>query len=269
MTTKRRQPLWSPASNAPESMDFSASENAQLEAMRGAWSVLRRTFEQWIVVGRGLQTLRDRAERIGGRKTFQRLRDQQGIGQLDKGIVSRLLKIMDNLSQVTEWHSTLGEAQQVEWASPNAVYKHCPLFAKAGKPQARPAAGKSPNLAEVVEKQEATIVRQEATIEKLEAERESRGRRARPSLDEARKLYLDAMRRDCKSWRQVQDEVGAVRLQAEQLRKRLPVHDGSEKEKAADQFQREFNQSLGAAQPRRRSRVGTLGPRDPDQPQAA
>jgi hypothetical protein len=237
MTTKRRPPLWAPGSNAPESMDFSASENAQLEAMRGAWSVLRRTFEQWIVVGRGLQTLRDRAERIGGRKTFQRLRDQQGIGQLDKGIVSRLLKIMDNLPQVTEWHSTLGEAQQVEWASPNAVYKHCPLFAKAGKPQARPAAGKSENLARIVEQQD-------AKIEKLENQLES-GKRAEPSLDEARKLYLDAMRRHCKSKRQVHSALAVLVHKAKAIQKLLPVSDGSEEEAALIQAGHQIDKGLG------------------------
>jgi len=101
------------------------------------------TFEFWIVIARGLRALKDKAERIGGRFTFDRLREREGLGGrdkqgkeiLNKTRASRLLAILDHIAEVEAWRATLTEKQRFEWASPEAVSRHCLVFAKP-KPDA-------------------------------------------------------------------------------------------------------------------------------------
>src|SRR4051794_39776770 len=113
--------------NAPESANLTAEERAEVEVGRTAMATLAKTFDVWVSVGRAIKTLRERARLLGGRKAFQRLLDQQGFGadQLDKATVSRLLKIMDALAEVTAWHESLTDKQRRDWSSPSAVHKHC------------------------------------------------------------------------------------------------------------------------------------------------
>jgi hypothetical protein len=124
--------------NAPTFL--SASEGETLEAARAAWAGLKkRTFEGWIAIGKGIRILRRRADQLGGRKTFQRLMAEQGFRidgpkserQFDKTTAIRLLQVMEQETEVRIWHQQLAPAQQVEWASPNAILRHCPIFAKA------------------------------------------------------------------------------------------------------------------------------------------
>ena len=44
---------------------------------------------------------------------------------------TRLLQIMEHLPEVSAWHASLNDQQQVAWASPSAVFKHCPVFANS------------------------------------------------------------------------------------------------------------------------------------------
>jgi hypothetical protein len=89
---------------------------------------LRRTFDHWVKVGRGLQLLRQKADQIGTRNAFNDLRDQHRLGDkhFRKEVVSRLLKVMDNLEAVEAWRATLTEKQRVEWASPDNAHKKPP-----------------------------------------------------------------------------------------------------------------------------------------------
>jgi hypothetical protein len=134
--------------NAPTSL--SASDDETLEAARVAWAgQKKRTFEGWITIGKGIRILRRRADHIGGRKTFHRLLAEQGFRvdgpklerQFDKTTATRLLQVMEQETEVRIWHQQLTPVQQAEWASPNAILRHCPLFAKPeknreGKPSA-------------------------------------------------------------------------------------------------------------------------------------
>jgi hypothetical protein len=43
-------------------------------------------------------------------------------------VVSRLIKVMDNLEAVEAWRATLTEKQRVEWASPDTIIRRCPVF---------------------------------------------------------------------------------------------------------------------------------------------
>src|SRR5262249_58261894 len=53
--------------NIPGLPSLSHEEITYVEAAREALVTIKRTFEFWIVIARGLQTLKDKAERIGGR----------------------------------------------------------------------------------------------------------------------------------------------------------------------------------------------------------
>jgi hypothetical protein len=133
--------------NAPTSLF--AFEDEALEAARTEWAALKkRTFTSWMIVGKGIRTLRQRADRLGGRKTFQRLMAEQGLRidgpkserQFDKTTAVRLLQVMEQETEVRIWHDQLPPARQAEWASPNAILRHCPIFAKPKltKPSASP-----------------------------------------------------------------------------------------------------------------------------------
>jgi hypothetical protein len=66
--------------NAPESRAFSQDEKVVLENSRQAWGVIRKTFDSYVTVGRGVMLIRDKADAIGGRKTFARLLEQEDLG---------------------------------------------------------------------------------------------------------------------------------------------------------------------------------------------
>ena len=124
------------------SADFSTAEDTQLDAAREVWSGLKRTFQSWMVLGRGVRIIRQRADQIGGRKTFQRLMAEQGFQmdgpkaqrQFNKVTATRLLQVMAREPEVIEWHESLSPADQIAWASPDAVLNHCPIFAKPKDP---------------------------------------------------------------------------------------------------------------------------------------
>ena len=133
--------------NAPTS--FSAFEDDALEAARTEWAALKkRTFASWMAIGKGIRILRLRADRLGGRNTFQRLMAEQGFRmdgpkperQFDKTTAIRLLRVMEQETEVRIWHDQLPSAQQANWASPNAILRHCPIFAKpkSTEPSASP-----------------------------------------------------------------------------------------------------------------------------------
>ena len=124
--------------NQPETGSLSLAEHATVEAGRLAMSSLNKTLDLWIAIARAIKTLRDKADRLGGRWDFQRLMAQNGFRMdgtphekvLDKAIVSKLLTILDRLPEVMAWYEKLTPKQRREWAAPTTVLKHCPVFAK-------------------------------------------------------------------------------------------------------------------------------------------
>lgn len=113
-------------------IEISAEARIKTEGARQALLALRKTFQHWVMIGDAIGALRARAEELGGRKTFHRLLEQQGLGTLvkAKAITSRLEKIMARLPEVEAWHRSLTEKQQIEWSSPGSIINHCPIFAK-------------------------------------------------------------------------------------------------------------------------------------------
>ena len=150
ITTKRRRqfeelrnyylrPIPPPAHhNGPDLPSLSREEHNYVEAAREVLALRKRTFEFWMVVARGLRSLKDKADRIGGKFTFDRLREREGLGGkrrdgtdiLGKARVSRLLAILEHLPEVETWRADITDKQRFDWASPEAVYRHCPVFAK-------------------------------------------------------------------------------------------------------------------------------------------
>jgi hypothetical protein len=124
--------------NAPEfaALSFEENENAKLDAARDAFTRLKRAFEDWVVIGKGLKVLQLKAVELNlGRKTFKRLREQIGFGGISDATVTRALAILDNLPAVTKWRQSLSERERYQWASPDAVHRHCPKFQKDKKPK--------------------------------------------------------------------------------------------------------------------------------------
>jgi hypothetical protein len=141
---RRQRAKQEPGTNSPDLPSLSHEEVTCVEAARDALATIKRTFEFWMVIARGLRTLKDKAERIGGRFTFDRLREREGLGGrnkqgkevLNKTRVSRLLFILAHLAEVEAWRKNLTDKQRFDWASPEAIIRRCPVFAKAKDPNA-------------------------------------------------------------------------------------------------------------------------------------
>jgi hypothetical protein len=131
---------------------FSADEIAVLEAGRASVRTLKKTIEIWFSIGRAVQIIRKQADALGGRNAFERLMEQEGFrlakngkqGLFQPATITRLLQIMqpDNFTRVVAWHEGLPDHRKIAWASPDSVFKHCPVFGKArpastAKPQGK------------------------------------------------------------------------------------------------------------------------------------
>jgi hypothetical protein len=99
-------------------------ERIVVAAGREAWASITKTFETWVVLGEAIVTLRNKADNIGGRKAFLRLLDQNGLGKIDGGEISRLEKIMANIDAVRAWHKGLPLNRQIAWSSPSSVIRN-------------------------------------------------------------------------------------------------------------------------------------------------
>jgi hypothetical protein len=73
-------------------IETTPDERRVLNAAHLASIALRRTFDHWVTVGRGMQLLRQKADQIGTRNAFNDLRDQHRLGDkhFRKEVVSRL-----------------------------------------------------------------------------------------------------------------------------------------------------------------------------------
>jgi hypothetical protein len=99
--------------SGPGNTDLNPTDDERriLDAARAAAVDLKRTFDNWVTMGRGLQLLRKKADLLGTRHAFNDLRHQNGLGDrfFNKTRVSRLLRVMDELEAVDKWRATLTE----------------------------------------------------------------------------------------------------------------------------------------------------------------
>lgn len=124
--------------NTPGLPALNKSESGYIERALEAMAVLRKTFEFWVAIGRGLKALHVKAEQLGGKQTYDRLRERESLGKeiITKTRSSPLLAIIDNLSAVEAWRADeLDDKERFNWASPEAAHRHCPVFAKDKEPR--------------------------------------------------------------------------------------------------------------------------------------
>jgi hypothetical protein len=187
-TYYRKPPV---SDNAPESSSLTPDERAYIEAGLSALALLRKTFESWVTVGRAIQTLREKADRMGTRKAFARLLEQQGFGEFnkDRATCTRLLRVIENLGEVSAWHAGLEPKQQKAWAHPSTVFLHCPIFkkpkAEGAKPNARAAKSNNHLSAVMAERDE-----YKAAYEKLRDERAPGAAKAELTFDQAVEILI-------------------------------------------------------------------------------
>jgi hypothetical protein len=127
-----------PSHNTPGIPELTTEENRDVEKAKAALASIRKTFEFWIDIARGLDALRQKADKLPGFKAgyaFAQLREREGLGEsvLDKTRVSKLGKILANLPAIEAWRGELTEKERTEWASPEAVCNRFPEFVKERK----------------------------------------------------------------------------------------------------------------------------------------
>jgi hypothetical protein len=127
MATKSRISRPPLTHNTPGLPSLTEQEQVYVESAREALASIRKTFDFWVAIARGLKALHDKADQLGGKKTYDRLREREGLGRtvINKTRSSRLLAIIDNLTEVGKWRDGLTERQRFAWASPEAVHRHC------------------------------------------------------------------------------------------------------------------------------------------------
>jgi hypothetical protein len=88
----------------------------------------------WVLIGEGLKLLRAKADKLGGRNAFKHLLESNDLGYFassrGKSTATNLLRIMNKLPEVQEWHKSLNDRERYEWASPRAVIQHATLADK-------------------------------------------------------------------------------------------------------------------------------------------
>jgi hypothetical protein len=116
--------------NTPDLPSLTTEERTYVDLALEAMQSLKKTFEFWMAIAQGLKALRDRADAIGGRFTFDRLREREGLGPgtINKTRVSRLLAILAHRDEVEAWRALLASNKQFDWQSPESVWNKCPIF---------------------------------------------------------------------------------------------------------------------------------------------
>ena len=115
--------------NAPESEALTLEAVQIFEDARLAVTRLKKSFDEWIKIGRAVVLAREIANRRGGSKTFMRIIEQQGLGKIvPKQTATHLLRVMERIDEVLIWHGALTEKQQIDFASPKTILRRCPIF---------------------------------------------------------------------------------------------------------------------------------------------
>jgi hypothetical protein len=208
------------ASNAPESEGLTTEAAEIFERAREAMMRLqKRSYEDWITIGHAVVLARKIADERGGRQTFKRLLEQQGLAPVvgDKATSTRLLAIMAELPEVTKWRATLATRQLVDWSAPTTIFRHCPIFQKP-KPDGEAEAEKEPTWKEKYTMAQDRITSLETQLKRADGSLFDL-RRDRPAD------IIDVMARECSESRFAElMRLGAAKLKA--LRKVKTAHAG-------------------------------------------
>ena len=111
--------------------------NDAVEAGREAWSRLkdnsRRSFDDWIAVGRAIKVARDTSLTGSGAKSphgkiYTKLMGdflrQHGLDDIGQQVRYRLLEVLDNLPAILKWRESMEPAQRLRCNHPDGVMLH-------------------------------------------------------------------------------------------------------------------------------------------------
>jgi hypothetical protein len=122
--------------NARELEWLTPEDRTQGELALNALHALRKTFDHWMIIAKFVYRMRQLADEKGGRKTFVRLLEQNGCGPGEieeiggKATLTRLVQIAEHEMEVREWYHELRRDEQLRWAAPTTIFKHCSVFHK-------------------------------------------------------------------------------------------------------------------------------------------
>jgi hypothetical protein len=124
--------------NQPESRNLTNEERQIFDNARAAVDVIKKTYDTWLMIARGVECARNHANKISDGKrsrVFERILEQQGLsGVLGntpgsvKSTASTLLRILEHELEVGAWRRSLTAWERQKYSSPTAVLKHCPVF---------------------------------------------------------------------------------------------------------------------------------------------
>ncbi len=116
---------------------LTAEERDLVNAAVEAVAIKRSSFEHWLTIGHALKALRAKAERLKGRKVFQQLREQNRLRNevVTDAQATNILRVLQRLPEVVAWRLGLTEKQRYQWAAPNTILKHCPVFRTDAAPR--------------------------------------------------------------------------------------------------------------------------------------
>jgi hypothetical protein len=113
------------------------------EALKVLGDFARRSFDQWMIVAKGIAPLCELAARPGmSRKARKNLLKDNGYGSLSDATVSRLWLMAKHETAIRIWRDGLkSERKRHSWNSPTSICNRCPALRKA---MAEAAASKPP-----------------------------------------------------------------------------------------------------------------------------
>lgn len=125
-------------------VSYTAEERGIVDVGLEAHSHLIKTVEYWINVGKAMEVLFAKGERLG-RKGFVALQIQEGFvtrdgKPIDKGPISKARQMAKHEAAVLAWRDSLTPKQRDTWNNPNSVFTHCPVFATDKPARTPPAA---------------------------------------------------------------------------------------------------------------------------------
>ena len=99
------------------------------EVLKAREDFARKSFDQWMVIARGVAPLCELAKGKS-RKARQRLLKEQGYGSLNPSTVSRLLLMVAHETAIRIWRDGLTQHQRDTWNSPTSLCNRVPALRK-------------------------------------------------------------------------------------------------------------------------------------------
>jgi hypothetical protein len=126
--------------NAPppnvDQIAFTDAELLVFSRARAAGDRLRRSWDQWVLVGRAVLLARSRAAAIGGHVRGQRalaktILAEHGLAWAANNV--RLIAVMGNLDGAEAYRAGLSDVERARYSSPQSVFNRAPCFHPDGK----------------------------------------------------------------------------------------------------------------------------------------